>query len=74
MSVTMNVDHFTKQITENIRGALLQSAEPLVKEALAHIEKAMRAKLAEVVLARVNADYECYRDGMNLKIQVKLDG
>ena len=74
MSLTMNMDQFTKQLSENLRGALLQAAEPLVKEALAHIEKGMRAKLAEVVLARINADYECYRDGLNLKIQVRFDG
>lgn len=59
----------------NLRGALSKemqaAAEPLVKSAMADIEKAMRLRLAEMLVSMVRGEVDLYRDGRDLTIRVR---
>lgn len=73
----MGISSFVNQeaLLTHLRDALTkqmqEAAEPALKEAIERIEKAMRQRIAEMVVAMVRTEIDVFRDGRNLLIRIQ---
>lgn len=61
-----------KSFSKHLDPELLEAAEPPAKDVLDALEKRLRARLAEAVVAAITTDYDIQRDGNILSIKVRL--
>lgn len=52
---------------------MLKAAEPVLQEALAKVEREMRASLAKNVVALIESTVDVYRDGRYLMIRINRE-
>lgn len=65
---------FAEALAGHLRVELQSAAEPIIQQTLDEIETALRKRLAEIVVGLVSSDYSLERDGMFVRITVKLGG
>ena len=73
MSNTSYIDteKFTAHIKEGLNAAMVEAAEPLIKEALVKIEAEMRKNLASNLIAMLDADIVFDRLNTDIRILIK---
>ena len=71
-STWINTDALLASIAVELKAELLAAAEPAVQAALREVERAMRRKLAEFVVGRIDQSYDVQRAGDVIHIQVQL--
>ena len=67
----INVDQFTKILFKELNADMTAAAEPILKKALAEIEKKMREELAQKLISFIQNDFAVERMGHDIRILVK---
>lgn len=67
----VNQDAFLKMFGEELNGAMLKAAEPLIQKTLADIEKKMRETLAAKLIGVVKNDYSIETRSDRIVIELK---
>lgn len=70
-TITPNVPNAIKALQEQLNADMLAQAEPLIKEALAKIEKEMRARLAQRLIANIQQDMDVRTMGHTITITLR---
>jgi hypothetical protein len=65
-------DSVIRGLEEIVKNELLGACEPAVEAALIEAEKAIRLRLAEIVMARIETGYSVEKAGDILQIRVNL--
>lgn len=70
-TITPNQPNMLKALQEQINADMLAQAEPLIQEALAKIEKEMRARLAQRLIANIQRDMDIRTAGHTITITLR---
>jgi hypothetical protein len=55
-----------------MREEMLKAAEPIINDVIADLQTHLRQRVAAMVTGLITSEYDVMRDGMNLRITVKL--
>lgn len=64
-------ENFLRAIKEEMNEAMQRAAEPIIVEALKKVERAMRERMAVMLVSKIEAMYDMQRIGPDLRITVK---
>lgn len=67
----LNNEGFTKALSEQINKAVMDSAEPLIQQALKDIEQKMRMDLAAFLIGSMDTSFTLHDDMLNLTVRLK---
>lgn len=73
LSTIINPESLLAHLRATLTKEMQEAAEPLVREAAEKIERAMRQRLAEMVVAMVRTDVDVFNDGRNLMIRIQQE-
>ena len=67
-----STEHFAEAFRKKLVEDLLSAAQPILEEAVEKARVEMRKRLAVKVVGLIDQSYQLERDGINLRITVKL--
>lgn len=70
-TITPNQAGLLEALQERLNADMLAQAEPLIKEALARIEKEMRARIAQRLIANISRDMDIKAYGQTITITLR---
>ncbi len=68
----INAKHFTATLRKNLIEDMMKAAEPIIEQAIEKARVEMRKRLAEKVVGLIDQSYQIERNGVDLRILVKL--
>jgi hypothetical protein len=72
MATTSSQGTFEKSLLDALNAQLLRDAEPLLQDAIKHVEFELRRNLAANVISLLETSYSCERNGNILAIRVGI--
>lgn len=67
----INVEAFRETLHEDLNQSMMEAAEPILQKALKDIEVKMRERMAALIIARIQRDFNVSLRGEEISITVK---